>query len=59
MSLISSSTGVANALGLPCLVKGLKVEDIETPIKSSTYSILVERFGIVCPGLGRAVVLTT
>lgn len=59
MSLVSSSAGVANALGLPGLVKGLEVEDIETPIKSSTYSILVERFGIGCPGLGRAVVLTT
>lgn len=59
MSLISRRTRVANALRLPCLVKGFKVEDIETPVKSSTYTVLVEGFGIVGPGLGRAVVITT
>ena len=59
MSLIGRRARVANALGLPCLVKGFKVEDIETPVKSSTYSILVERFGIGCSRLGRAVVIPT
>ena len=59
MSLISRRARVANALGLPSLVKGFKVEDIETPVKSSTYSILVKGFGIVCSRLGRTVVITT
>ena len=57
--LISKITGVTKTLGFPCLIKGLKVEDIETPIKSCANTALVEGLRIHSPSLRCTIILAT
>jgi hypothetical protein len=56
VSLVSSVAVLANALGLPWLVKGLKEEDINSPLQQSADTLIVEPFGIRITDLRFAVV---
>ena len=59
MSFVSNCAGVALALWLPCLVKGLEIENIETPVKSRADAALIEGLRVDGTGLGCTIVLTT
>lgn len=50
---------VANALGLPRLVKGLEVEDVHAPLEHAAHALLVEGLGVLGAGDRRAVVAAT
>lgn len=52
-------TVVALGLGLPGLIEGLKVEDINTPCENATNSRLVVISRILSAGDGRSVVAST
>jgi len=56
--LVSSLAVVADGGRLPRLVKGLKVESIETPVEQGAETVLVEVLGVVEATLGFIVVGT-
>lgn len=47
------------AVGLPGLIEGLEVEDINTPVEHAADSALVVLLGVLGAGLSRAVVSAT
>ena len=48
MILVSRLAVSTSARWLPWLIEGLKVEDVEVPVKSSTDTLLVEGKSIRC-----------
>ena len=59
VSLISNCTAIALALWLPSLVKGLEIEDTETPVKSRADTAFVKGLRVDGTGLCCTVVLAT
>lgn len=56
VGLVSVLAVVAGAVGLPWLVKGLKVEDVDAPGEQRADALVVEALGVLVAGLGVAVV---
>ena len=59
MILVSRLAISTSALWLPWLIEGLKVEDIEVPVKSSTDTLLEEGKSIRCTCNCSSVVCST
>lgn len=59
VSLVRGGPVVTDALWLPCLIKGLEVEHVHTPLQHTAHGLLVEglRVGGAC--LCRSIVGTT
>ena len=55
VSLVSCSAGVTDGRGLPWLIEGLEVEDIETPVEHAANGLGEVGSGVGSAGFGSAV----
>lgn len=59
VSLVRGGPAVTNALWLPWLIQGLKVEDVDTPLQHTTHGVLVVGLCVGGACLSRSIVGTT